>query len=107
MRPLAPAFVVGALVALFTYLFGPALLVFGLVVGVVGLVLCFTLIGAIIGIPLLLLGIVGVVLGAAGTGGLGSALLFGALVGGAVYLVERRRESRALARFDARRSLPS
>jgi hypothetical protein len=107
MRSLAPALVVGAFVALFTYLFGPALLVFGLVAGIVGLVLCFTVIGAIFGIPLLVLGIVGVVLGAAASGGLGSALLFGALVGGVVYLVGHRRETRALAGVDARRSLPS
>lgn len=71
------------------------LIVFGVVAMTLGLVISLTLIGAIIGIPLFLVGALGLIAGVvAGTGGVAFAVLFGAGIGYVYY----RYRVRALLR---------
>jgi hypothetical protein len=97
VRAFGVASIVALVVAVSVLVLGTAMLVLGILVGLLGVFFCLTGIGAVIGIPLLFVGAIGFALGAVGTGGVGPALFFGALVGGGVYLVQGRRERRELA----------
>lgn len=99
MRPLLIAGVSGLVVAVAAHAVGALLIALSLVVVLVGLLLTMTAIGAVIGIPLLFLGAMVMVLGAAGLGGGGWALLLGLLAGLAVYGLVRRGERRAATRY--------
>jgi hypothetical protein len=85
----------GAVVAVAAHEVGALLIALSLVVVLVGLLFTLTAIGAVIGIPLMFAGALGVALGAASLGGTGSALVLGLIAGLLIYAVVRRRERRA------------
>jgi hypothetical protein len=77
------------------------LIALGIVAMILGVAVSLTLIGAIIGIPLFLVGALGLVAGVlAGTGGVAFAILFGAGIGYVYY----RYRVRALLRAGGRRA---
>ena len=86
------------LVGLVAHQLGTALVVLSLILVVGALLLTLTVIGAVVGIPLLVLGAVGVAFGAAAAGGPVYAVLLGLLVAFVVYSRLRRREQRDLSR---------
>jgi hypothetical protein len=93
------AMIAGALVALISALLAlwtsGLLVVFGIVTMLLGLVVSLTVIGALIGIPLIVVGFLGLLAGVvSGAGGVPFAVLFGAGVG---YIYYRYR-MRALGR---------
>lgn len=84
---------IAALLALWT---SGLLIVFGLVTMVTGIVLSITVIGAIIGVPLILVGFLGLLAGVvSGVGGVPFAILFGAGTGYVYYRFRIRALSRA------------
>jgi hypothetical protein len=95
MRSALVAAVVGVLVALSAHVLGTMMLVFGIVLVLVGILLTLTAIGAILGIPLIFLGVVFGVFGAITAHGILAALALGSLVGLGVYLQMGRRKVRA------------
>jgi len=94
MRTVAIAVVSGVLVGLLAHEVGTLVIVLSLFVILIGLLLTMTAIGAVIGIPLMFLGALGAVVGAA-SGGTGAAVLMGLIAGLTVFAVTRRRERRA------------
>lgn len=96
MRSLLVAGVAGLLTGLLAHQLGTALVVLGLVLVVVAALLTLTVIGAVVGIPLLLVGAVGIAFGVASASGVLPALLLGTLVGLVVYLRLRSREANAV-----------
>lgn len=97
MRSLLIAGAVGVLAGLVAHQLGALLVVLSLLLVVVALLLTLTVIGAIVGIPLLLLAAAGIALGAATAGGALPAVLFGLLVAVIVYTRLTRREHRTLS----------
>jgi hypothetical protein len=77
MRSALVAAVVGVLVALSAHALGTMVLVFGIIVVVVGVLLTLTAIGAILGIPLIFVGVG--VFGALSAHGTVAALVLGSL----------------------------
>jgi len=96
VRSLLIAGAAGLLVGLLAHQLGMALVVLGLVLVVVAALLTLTVIGAVVGIPLLLVGAVGIAFGVASASGAVPALLLGTLVGLVVYLRLRSREENAV-----------
>jgi len=88
---------VGLLVGLLAHQLAVLALVLGFVLVIVGVLLTLTALGAVIGIPLMLLGAAEIALGALATGGAGPAIVLGGLVGLVTYSLLRRREERAAA----------
>jgi hypothetical protein len=99
---LVAAVLVAIIAALLTLWTGGLLVVLGLTLMVVGVVVSITVIGAIIGIPLLVVGLLGLVAGViSGSGGLPFAVLLG-IVAGYVYYRYRLRALGRVAGSSAR-----
>jgi hypothetical protein len=98
MRSVLIAGVAGLLAGLMAHELGLLLIVFGLVVVVLGLLLTLTAIGAVVGVPLLFLGILEIALGAVSAHGTAPAVVLGCLVGVGVYAYLQRRERRPVLR---------
>lgn len=97
MRPLLIATALGVLAGLVAHQLGAMLIVASLLLVIVALLLTLTVIGAIIGIPLLFIAAVGIFLGAATAGGALPAILLGLLVAVVLYSRLSRREQRTLS----------
>jgi hypothetical protein len=82
----------GVFVVLAAHLVGMLLIVFSLALVLMGVLLTMTVIGAVIGIPLVFLGALTLAFGAAGLGGGSSALVLGVVAGLVVFAVARRSE---------------
>jgi hypothetical protein len=95
MRAALVAAIVGVLVALSAHVLGTMLLVFGILLVLVGIVLTLTAIGAVLGLPLIFLGVVVGVFGAVSAHGIVAALVLGSLAGLSVYLQMGKRKARA------------
>jgi hypothetical protein len=89
---------VGLLAGLLAHQLGIAIVLLGLGLVVVAALLTMTVIGAVIGIPLLFVGAVGIVFGAASANGALPATLLGVVVGLVTYLRLSSRDERAVAR---------
>jgi hypothetical protein len=89
--------VAGLFAGLLAHQVGTLLILLGLVLVVAAVLLSLTVIGAVIGIPLLVVAGVGIALGVAAAGGTVPSLLLGVVVGLAVYLHLRRRDDRAIS----------
>jgi hypothetical protein len=100
---LIAAALVAIVAALFTLWTSELLVVLGLTLMVVGVVVSITVIGAIIGIPLFVVGLLGLIAGViSGSGGLPFAILLG-IVAGYVYYRYRLRALGRLTGPSARR----
>src|SRR5262249_34347198 len=97
VRSLLVAAAVGVLMGLLAHELAVLLFMLGFVVVLAGLLLTLTAVGAVIGIPLMLVGAVEIVLGASSGDGAGPALVLGFLAALATYAHLRRRERRATA----------
>jgi hypothetical protein len=98
------AMIAGALVAVIAGLLvlwtSGLLIVLGLVLVVIGILVSLTVIGAIIGIPLALVGMFGLLAGiVSGTGGIPFAVLFGAGTGYVYYRYRMRALRRGMHPF--------
>jgi hypothetical protein len=96
MRALVIAAAVGLLVTLLAHTLGVLLFVLGLSLVVIGIVLTMTAIGAVIGIPLGLLGVLAVVFGAIGTGGTTASIVLGTIAGLLTFVRLERRQTRTI-----------
>jgi hypothetical protein len=96
-RSLLIAGAVGLLAGLVAHQLGAVLVVLSLLLVAVALLLTLTVIGAIVGIPLLFVAALGIVLGAATAGGALPAVLLGLLVAVIVHARLRRRDRRPLS----------
>jgi hypothetical protein len=90
------AALVAVIAALLTLWTSHLIIALGLVLMVIGVLVSLTIIGAIIGIPLFVVGLLGLLAGIiSGSGGLPFAILLGAVAGYVYY----RHRLRALARI--------
>jgi hypothetical protein len=104
------ALIAGALVAVIACLLAlwtsGLLIALGLVLMAVGVLISLTVIGAIIGIPLVFVGLLGFMAGiVSGSGGIGFAVLFGAGIGFVYYRFRMRAIARDYGAPRARRLL--